>query len=73
MNSNLSRDADELRNYFDISKQKKNRDNSLKESEKAYQSGTAVILSVVGRNYPIDIFYSSGIAFNKKKLILMVN
>ena len=25
-----------------------------------YQSGSAVILSVVGRNFPIEIFFSSG-------------
>jgi len=25
-----------------------------------YQSGSAMILSVVGRNFPIEIFFSSG-------------
>ena len=59
--SSATLDAEELRSYFDLTRRKhipdlENKDLELKE----YQSGSAVIMSVSGRCYPVEIFYVQG-------------
>jgi len=56
--SSATLDAEELRNYFDLSKRKVKPDLVDKDKElKGYQIGSAVIMSVSGRCYPVDVFY----------------
>ncbi|EFX63709.1 hypothetical protein DAPPUDRAFT_335094, partial [Daphnia pulex] len=54
--SSATLDAEELKNYFELNKNKKS---YLERSTPAqYQVGSSVIMNVVGRCYPVDIFYA---------------
>jgi len=56
--SSATLDAEELRSYFDLTKRKMMPDLVDPNKEvKDYQIGSAVIMSVSGRCYPVDIFY----------------
>lgn len=63
--SSATLDAEELRSYFDLTKRKMMPDLVDPNKEvKDYQIGSAVIMSVSGRCYPVDIFYLQGIFYS---------
>lgn len=56
--SSATLDAEELKNYIELNKNKKS---CLERSTLAqYQVGSTIIMNVVGRCYPVDIFYAQG-------------
>nr|CAH0106947.1 unnamed protein product [Daphnia galeata] len=53
--SSATLDAEELKNYFALNKDNKSCSDRCIQAH--YQVGSAVVMNVVGRCYPVDIFY----------------
>lgn len=54
-------DADELRDYFDLRKRGKKLATCEPKTEHGdYQPGSATIMSIEGRHFPVEIFYVQG-------------
>lgn len=57
--SSATMDAEELQKYFDLSKESSKKKDKDREKRREQETATSVILSVSGRLYPVNVFYSS--------------